>query len=383
MSIFSDEELTRYNRHLILPEIGLEGQQKLKSGSVLIVGAGGLGSPAAMYLAAAGIGKIGIVDYDVVEMSNLQRQILHGTKNLGKPKLESAKVRLKDINPFSKIETWEVELSSNNALEIFEGYDVILDGTDNFPARYLINDACVLTNKTNIYASIYRFEGQISVFNYNDGPCYRCFHPQPPRPGEVPSCAEGGVLGVLPGVMGALQANEAIKVVTGAGNVAAGRVIVYDALELRFTELKLDKDRGCVVCGENPDIDQLIDYKKFCGILPAKKSTDSNLQDNQIDVFGLKQKRDNNEDFILLDVREDFEYDIAHIEGSILIPLSELDARITELSHDEKYVVMCKLGGRSARAVEFMESHGFSDVKNLVGGIREWTAKIDDGLADY
>ncbi len=368
--MLTPQETNRYSRHLILPEVGPEGQKKLKNSSVLLIGAGGLGSPSALYLAAAGVGRIGIMDFDVVDESNLQRQILHGTSMIGKSKLESAKQRLNDLNPLIKIELISEKLTSQNALEIFKKYDVIADGTDNFPTRYLVNDACVLAGKPNVYASIFRFEGQVSVFNYQDGPCYRCLYKEPPPPGLVPSCAEGGVLGVLPGVIGALQATEVIKVLLGIGQVASGRLIMYDALKLKFRELKLRKDPTC-------SIEKLIDYDEFCGV-----KTQMNTKE-EITAQDYKSIRDANGNVVLIDVREPWEYDIASIEGSTLIPLGNLPQQVRQLDPNKSYVIHCKSGGRSAQAVDYLKSQGFKDVKNLLGGIRKWAVEIDPSLEIY
>ncbi len=378
----SKEELQRYNRHIILPEVGLAGQEKLKSGSALLVGAGGLGSPMALYLAAAGVGRIGLIDFDVVDASNLQRQILYGTSMIGSSKLKNAKERLLDLNPHIIIETYEERLSSANALDIFRKYDVIADGTDNFATRYLVNDACVLTKKPNVYGSIFRFEGQISVFNYQDGPCYRCLYAEPPPAGFVPSCAEGGVLGVLPGVIGTLQANEVIKILLGIGDVASKRLILYDALRLSFQELKLQKNPVCVLCGEHASQKTLIDYEQFCGL----SSTSTHLEtvmENEITVNELKTLLDKKADITLIDVREPHEYQISKIEGSILIPLGTLDKKVSELPPEKNYVIHCKMGGRSAQAVAFLQKNGFKNVKNLVGGINKWAKEIDTNIPTY
>ena len=380
MGKLSPDELRRYNRHIILPDFGLEGQEKLKESSVLLIGAGGLGSPAALYLAAAGVGRIGIVDFDVVDESNLQRQIIHGQSTIGKLKLESARARLEDINRHIKVETYEVPLTSENALELFEGYDVIADGTDNFPTRYLVNDACVLAGKPNVYASIFRFEGQLSVFHYQGGPCYRCLYSEPPPPGLVPSCAEGGVLGVLPGVVGSMQANE-VKVLTGIGEVAAGRLIMYDALRMKFRELKLRRNPDCVICGDHPTQKELIDYQLFCGVPTQEESVGQN--EYEISVQELKARMDRGDDFVLIDVREPFEHEISNIEKARLIPLSELEDHLSELDQDADYVIHCKSGGRSARAVDFLRAQGFENVKNLVGGINAWAQEVDTSLPTY
>ncbi|MFN3133996.1 MAG: molybdopterin-synthase adenylyltransferase MoeB [Candidatus Kryptonium sp.] len=374
------EEFLRYGRHLIMPEVGLKGQKKLKSASVLIVGAGGLGSPLAFYLAAAGVGRIGIVDFDVVDFSNLQRQIIHTTKDVGRSKLESAKEKLSALNPNIKIETYETRLTSENAIEIIKEYDIIVDGTDNFPTRYLVNDACVLLKKPNVYGSIFRFEGQVSVFYAEKGPCYRCLYQEPPPPGLVPSCAEGGVLGVLPGIIGTLQALEVIKLILGVGRPLIGRLLLFDALKMSFRELKLRKNPNCPVCGENPTIRELIDYEEFCGITPEQILRESGFE---ISVEELKSKLESGENIILIDVREPHEYEINRIHGSRLIPLSELPEKVNELDQTSEIVLYCKMGGRSARAVQFLRELGFTRVKNLAGGIDAWIEKVDPTMPKY
>ncbi len=388
----TNEEIKRYSRHLIMPEVGVDGQRRLKAGSVLCVGAGGLGSPAAMYLAAAGVGRIGIVDFDVVDYSNLQRQIIHGTSSIGKTKLESAKARLLDINPHIQIDTYETALSSENALELFAPYDVILDGTDNFPTRYLTNDACVLLGKPNAYGSIFRFEGQASVFGAKDGPCYRCLYPEPPPPGLVPSCAEGGVLGVLPGVIGVIQATEAIKLITGIGDPLVGRFLIYDALRMKFRELKLRKDPDCPVCGTHPTVTKLIDYEEFCGMRPsveaeavaaAEAAGATAASATEITAVELKQRMDRGDKLTIVDVREPNEYQINRIAGSQLIPLGEIPRRYAELEQDDEIVVHCKMGGRSAKAADYLRSVGFKRVLNLKGGILDWVDKVDPSQPKY
>ena len=382
----SQDEIKRYSRHLIMPEVGMDGQRKLKAGSVLCIGAGGLGSPAAMYLAAAGIGRIGIVDFDVVDFSNLQRQLLHGTKDVGRTKNESAKSRLNDLNPHVQVDTYETALSSQNALELFRDYDVILDGTDNFPTRYLVNDACVLTGKPNAYGSIFRFEGQASVFATAGGPCYRCLYPEPPPPGLVPSCAEGGVLGVLPGIIGVIQATETVKLILGIGEPLIGRFMIYDALRMRFRELKLRKDPECPACGTNPTVTKLIDYEQFCGLRPEPQQTQATgatVNDWEITPVDLKKKIDAGDAPFVLDVREPNEYQINKIAGSTLIPLGELPRRYQELPRDREIITQCKMGGRSAKAQEFLKSVGFTNVKNLRGGILEWIDKVDPSQPKY
>jgi molybdopterin/thiamine biosynthesis adenylyltransferase/rhodanese-related sulfurtransferase len=382
----SAEEIKRYSRHLIMPEMGMDGQRKLKASSVLCIGAGGLGSPAAMYLAAAGLGRLGIVDFDVVDYSNLQRQLLHGTSDVGRTKLASAKDRILDLNPHVQVDSYETALSSENALELFAPYDVILDGTDNFPTRYLVNDACVISGKPNAYGSIFRFEGQASVFATKDGPCYRCLYPEPPPPGLVPSCAEGGVLGVLPGIIGVIQATEAIKVMLGIGEPLIGRFLIYDALKMRFRELKLRKDPECPVCGTNPTVTKLIDYEQFCGMRPdppPAHTTGATVNNWEITPVELKQKLDAGETPFILDVREPNEYQINKIAGSTLIPLGDLPRRYQELPRDRDIVAQCKMGGRSAKAMEFLQSVGFTRVKNLRGGILEWIDKVDPSQPKY
>src|SRR5471030_3058264 len=356
MPDLSREELLRYSRHLILPEIGLEGQQKLKTAKVLLVGAGGLGSPVALYLAAAGVGTIGIVDFDVVDFSNLQRQILHTTLDVGSPKLESAKDKLLAINPGINVILHNVALSSENAMDIFKDFDIVADGTDNFPTRYLVNDACVLSGKPNVYGSIFRFEGQASVFATKDGPCYRCLYPEPPPPGLVPSCAEGGVLGVLPGVMGCIQATETIKLIIGAGEPLIGRFLIFDALKMKFRELKLRKDPDCPVCGTHPTVTKLIDYEEFCGVHPAATETSvaAGASATEITSTELKARLDKGDKLAIVDVREPNEYQINRIPGSVLIPLGEIPRRYAELNKDDELVMQCKSGARSAKAAEFL-----------------------------
>jgi adenylyltransferase/sulfurtransferase len=379
------EEIKRYSRHLIMPEIGMDGQRRIKAGSVLCIGAGGLGSPAAMYLAAAGVGRIGIVDFDVVDYSNLQRQLLHTTPDVGLSKLQSAKNKINALNPHVQVETFEEALSSDNAMRLFKGYDVILDGTDNFPTRYLVNDACVLMGIPNAYGSIFRFEGQASVFATKDGPCYRCLYPEPPPPGLVPSCAEGGVLGVLPGVIGVIQATESIKLLTGVGNPLIGRFLIYDALNMKFRELKLRRDPDCPVCGTHPTVTKLIDYDQFCGIVPAAQdhSAGATVSATEITPVELKAKLDAGETPFILDVREPNEYQINKIPGSTLIPLGELPRRYQELPKDRQIVAHCKMGGRSAKAQDYLKTVGFSDVLNLKGGILAWIDTVDPSQPKY
>jgi sulfur-carrier protein adenylyltransferase/sulfurtransferase len=376
----SRDEIMRYGRHLIMPEVGLEGQKKLKASSVLLVGAGGLGSPLALYLAAAGVGRIGIVDFDVVDQSNLQRQVLHGTEFIGKPKLQSAAQRIFSINPFVKVEPYETHLTSANALEILRNYDVIVDGTDNFPTRYLVNDACVLLHKPNVYGSIFRFEGQVSVFDAERGPCYRCLYSEPPPPGLVPNCAEGGVLGVLPGIIGTLQANETVKLLLGIGEPLIGRLVLFDALKTEFRELKLRKNPDCPICGTHPTIHTLIDYEAFCGITPLSSTIPAGVP--EITVEELKRRLDDHADIFILDVREQHEYTISHLGGH-LIPLNDLANRVHELDSSKEIVVYCASGVRSATATKFLAEMGFKKVKNLVGGINAWAERIDPSLPIY
>jgi sulfur-carrier protein adenylyltransferase/sulfurtransferase len=382
----SNEELQRYSRHLILPEVGVAGQKKLKAAKVLMIGAGGLGSPLALYLAAVGIGQLGIVDFDQVDRTNLQRQILHGTKDIGRPKLASAKDRLQDINPNTEVVTYEFAISAENALELFRQYDLVVDGTDNFPTRYLVNDACVLTGKPNVYGSIFRFEGQASVFDGQRGPCYRCLYPEPPPPGLVPSCAEGGVLGILPGIIGVIQATEAVKLILGVGDSLIGRLLLFDALRMKFREMKLRKNPACPLCGSNPTIQTLIDYQQFCGIAPTTTSTTKETTAvNEFDITPetFNQRLLAGERPFILDVREPAEYQICRLEGSTLIPLKQLPDRLAELDRNQEMIVHCKLGGRSAKAVELLRSQGFSKVKNLVGGIDAWAQRIDPTMPRY
>ena len=390
----SAAELARYSRHILIPDVGRAGQERLKASSALLIGAGGLGSPLALYLAAAGVGRIGIVEFDKIDETNLQRQILYGTSQVGQSKLQRAQERLADLNPAITIEPLEEPLTSANALELFARYDVVADGTDNFPTRYLVNDACVLTGKPNVYGSIFRFEGQISVFNYQGGPCYRCLYSEPPPPGLVPSCAEGGVLGVLPGVVGALQANEVIKALLGLGEVAAGRLVIYDALKLSFRQLKLRRNPQCVVCGERPTVTELIDYEQFCGVpalngssggpsaaAPGADGAGGGIR--EIDVHELQERLARGAGVRLIDVREPWEAEINHIEGADLIPLGELPDRLAELDPQASYVVHCKMGGRSANAVAQMQQAGFRDVVNLEGGISAWVDEIDPDQQSY
>jgi len=376
--LLSHEEILRYSRHLILPDVGVEGQKKLKAARVLLVGAGGLGSPAALYLAAAGVGTLGIVDFDVVDKTNLQRQVLHGTSTVGISKLESARQRIHDLNPNVRVEPFETRLTADNALDIIRDFDIVADGTDNFPTRYLVNDACVLLAKPNVYGSIFRFEGQASVFYAKQGPCYRCLYSEPPPPGLVPSCAEGGVLGVLPGIIGSIQAMETIKLILGVGEPLIGRLVLFDALKLQFRELKLEKDPDCPVCGTHPTITGPIDYEAFCGI-GAEPSYDG----AEITAQDLKQEWDKNPDLLVLDVREPHEYEIARIDGAVLIPLSELPTRLGELDGHREIVTHCHHGARSLKALEILKAAGFSRVRSLRGGIDAWAVNVDPSLPRY
>ena len=377
----NNEEIARYSRHLILPEVGMEGQLKLKQARVAMIGAGGLGAPLGLYLAAAGIGRIGIVDFDVVDASNLQRQVIHGTKDIGRKKLDSAADSMRDINPHVQIEKFDTGLTRENALEILRGYDLVVDGTDNFPTRYLVNDACVLLKKPNVYGSIFRFEGQATVFAYEDGPCYRCLYPEPPPPGLVPSCAEGGVLGILPGIIGLIQATEAVKIILGAGETLKGRLLLYDALGMRFRELKLRRDPECPVCGDHPTVKKLIDYQEFCGVRPmASQPAPSG---DVIDAVELKSKLDRGDRLVLIDVREPHEYQIARIPGARLIPLGELPKRLSELDPEADIIAHCKSGGRSQQAVDLLKANGFRHVRNMTGGITAWSDKVDPAVPKY
>jgi adenylyltransferase/sulfurtransferase len=377
------DDLSRYSRHLILPEVGMEGQRRLKAAKVLCVGTGGLGSPLAFYLAAAGIGTLGLVDFDVVDASNLQRQIIHSTKDIGRKKLDSAAEKLTALNPVLNVVKHDTMLTSANALEIFKDYDVVADGTDNFPTRYLVNDACVLLGKPNAYGSIFRFEGQASVFATEEGPCYRCLYPEPPPPGLVPSCAEGGVLGILPGLVGVIQATEVIKLILGKGEPLIGRLLLVDALSMRFRELKLRKNPECPVCGTNPTVKQLIDYQQFCGIVPDTPQ-ESNVKNGipQITVRELKRRLDAGEDFQLIDVREPYEYQIAQIGGK-LIPQNDVPQRLAEIDRDREVVVHCRSGARSQRIAEFLKQAGYPQVSNVEGGILAWSDEIDPRVQKY
>ncbi|HEU4416913.1 MAG TPA: molybdopterin-synthase adenylyltransferase MoeB [Candidatus Angelobacter sp.] len=376
----NNEEILRYSRHLIMPEVGMEGQQKLKAARVLCIGTGGLGSPLALYLSAAGVGTIGLVDFDVVDFTNLQRQVIHFTGDVGRPKLQSATEKIAAINPFVNVIPFETRLTSENALKIFDGFDIIVDGTDNFPTRFLVNDACVFTGKPNVYGSIFRFEGQASVFGAKDGPCYRCLYPEPPPPGLVPSCAEGGVLGILPGLVGLIQATETIKLILGSGQSLVGRLLLVDALSMKFRELKLRKNPDCVVCGTNPTVTKLIDYEEFCGLRGQEKPVSNGVP--EITVEELKQRLDAREDLFILDVREPHEYQICNLNG-VLIPLNDLPRRVNELDPSKEMVVHCRSGARSARAVGFLRQAGFTKAKNLAGGILAWADRIDPKVPKY
>jgi sulfur-carrier protein adenylyltransferase/sulfurtransferase len=383
------DEILRYSRHLILPEVGMEGQVKLKNAKVLMVGAGGLGAPLGLYLAASGVGRIGIVDFDVVDFTNLQRQVIHGTKDVGKKKLDSAAESMQDINPYLQVDKYEVAISSENALDIIKEYDMVIDGTDNFPTRYLINDACVILKKPNVYGSIFRFEGQATIFAYPGGPCYRCLYPEPPPPGLVPSCAEGGVLGILPGIIGLVQATEAVKLILGVGEPLIGRLMLYDALAMRFRELKLRRNPECPVCGDHPTQTELIDYHQFCGVPHPSEIKEEVApvpgfeSDTEIDVTALKARLDRGDKFQFIDVREPHEYQIASIPGAKLIPLNDVPKRIKELDPNVETIVHCKMGGRSAKAATFLRSQGFKSVKNTLGGITAWSDKIDPSVPKY
>jgi adenylyltransferase/sulfurtransferase len=377
----SKEEILRYSRHLIMPEVGMDGQLKLKQACVLLIGAGGLGAPLGLYLAAAGVGHLGIVDFDVVDFTNLQRQVTFSTSDVGRPKLDAAKDRLAGLNPAIEIQTYETRLTSSNALDLFRGYDIVVDGTDNFPTRYLVNDACVLLGKRNVYGSIFRFEGQVSIFGAPDGPCYRCLYPEPPPPGLVPSCAEGGVLGVLPGIVGAIQAIEAIKLILGTGDPLIGRLLLFDALGMKFRELKLKKNPTCPLCGPNPTITKLIDYEEFCGIrgeeAPAPASTVPEMTPRE-----LKQRLDHGDNIFVLDVREPHEYQICNLNG-YLIPLGDLPKRVHELDSSREIVAHCRSGKRSAEAAEFLRKAGFRKIWNLKGGILAWADEVDPSVPKY
>ena len=379
-AVLTNDEILRYSRHLIMPEVGMEGQQKLKAAKVLCIGAGGLGSPLTLYLGAAGVGTLGIVDFDVVDYTNLQRQIIHTTDDVGRKKLDSASDKLKAINPFLNLRMFETKLTSANALELFREFDIIADGTDNFPTRYLVNDACVLTGKPNVYGSIFRFEGQASVFATEEGTCYRCLYPEPPPPGLVPSCAEGGVLGILPGLVGVIQATETIKLILGVGDSLAGRLLLVDALGMKFRELKLRKNPDCPACGKNRTITKLIDYEEFCGIRGQEEPAGNDVP--AISVEDLKKKLDAKADIFVLDVREPHEYQICNLKG-YLIPVGDLPKRVNELDSSREIIAHCRSGVRSAKAVNFLRRSGFKKVYNLTGGILAWADRIDPTMPKY
>jgi adenylyltransferase/sulfurtransferase len=378
----SQEEVARYSRHLIMPEVGMDGQKRLKAAAVLLIGAGGLGSPLGLYLAAAGVGRLGLVDFDVVDFSNLQRQVLHGTPDVGRPKLQSAREKLQAINPEVRIDLYETRLSTANALSILAPYDIVIDGTDNFPTRYLVNDACVLLKKPNVYGSIFRFDGQASVFWPPHGPCYRCLYPEPPPPGEVPSCAEGGVLGILPGLVGCIQATEAVKLILGKGSPLVGRLLLYDALQMSFQEFKVRRNPKCPMCGDRPTITELIDYDQFCGVR-GQETAPAAVGSAEITVDELKARLDRGEQVFILDVRNPEEYQIARIAGSVLLPLPQLAQRFAELDRGREMVVHCKSGMRSAKAIQFLRQQGFDKLQNLKGGILAWADRIDPTMPKY
>jgi len=377
----SNEEIGRYSRHLIMPEVGMEGQLKLKNAKVLLIGTGGLGAPVAMYLAAAGVGKLGLVDFDTVDVSNLQRQVIHGTKDIGKKKVDSAEETMKDINPFIEVVKYEVPLTSANALEILKDYDIVADGTDNFPTRFLVNDACVLLGIPNVYASIFRFEGQATVFCKDDGPCYRCLYPEPPPPGLVPSCAEGGVLGILPGVVGLIQATEVIKLILGEGQPLQGRLMLYDALAMKFRELKIRRNPECQ--GKCTVVKELIDYQQFCGVPHQEAPLPAPVSSTDIAPQEVKQLIDSGADFVLVDVREPHEYQICKIDRARLMPLGDLPKRLDELDKNADIVMHCKMGGRSAKACDLLRASGFTKVRNMTGGILAWAEKVDPTVPKY
>jgi molybdopterin/thiamine biosynthesis adenylyltransferase/rhodanese-related sulfurtransferase len=378
----SKEEIMRYSRHLIMPEVGMDGQLKLKQAKVLCIGTGGLGAPVGLYLAAAGVGRIGLVDFDSVDLTNLQRQILFGTQDIGRPKIEAAADRLRNLNPDIQIDQFETRLTGDHALDILKNYDIVVDGTDNFPTRYLVNDACVILGKPNVYGSIFRFEGQITIFGAPAGPCYRCLYPEPPPPGLVPSCAEGGVLGVLPGIVGAIQAAETLKLIIGKGEPLIGRLLLFDALAMRFRELKLRKNPDCPVCGERPTITKLIDYAEFCGVRGEETASPAQAGVPEIAPRELKARLDRGDDLFVLDVREPHEYQICNLGGH-LIPLGELSRRVNELDSSREIVAHCRSGKRSAEAVEFLRSAGFRKVLNLKGGILAWSDEVDASVPKY
>src|SRR5258706_660929 len=380
----NQEEILRYSRHLIMPEVGVDGQEKLRIASILLIGCGGLGSPLSMYLSAAGVGHLGLVDFDVTDFTNLQRQVAFGTQDVGRPKVEATKDRIASINPNVKVTTYRTKLSGENVMDIFKEYGIMIDGTDNFPTRYLVNDACVFRQKPNVYGSIFRFEGQATVFWADKGPCYRCLYPEPPPPGMVPSCAEGGVLGILPGTIGLIQATEAVKIILGKGEPLVGRLLLYNALDMKFREVNVQKDPDCPVCGKNPTITALIDYEQFCGIGLGEE--EAAVQTNgvpEISAQELKQKFDHKDNFVLLDVREPHEYQIAKIPGSKLIPLGEVMKRARELDTADDIVVHCRSGARSAKAIHELQKLGFKRLKNLKGGILAWSQDVDPSVPQY
>lgn len=382
--ILTSAEVARFNRHIILPQVGLEGQERLKQAKVLVIGTGGLGSPIAMYLAAAGVGTIGLVDFDVVDETNLQRQIIHVTADVGRPKVESARDKLLALNPALQVEVHGDGIKRGNVRAIIRGYDVVVDGTDNFPTRYLVNDACVLEGKPLIYASIFQFEGQVTVFNHDDGPCYRCLYPEPPPAGLVPSCAEGGVLGVLPGVIGVIQATEAIKIILGHGLTLNGRLLLYDAMDMHFREVKLRRDPACPACGEQPTIHEVVAYEQFCGLPPTEAEVEEEvLGEDDVSPRQLQAMMAADPNLFVLDVREPFELEICRIKGSWEIPLGQIAARFAEVPKDQDVVVHCKMGGRSAQAVQFLKSKGYTRAKNLAGGILRWIDEVDGSLSKY
>jgi sulfur-carrier protein adenylyltransferase/sulfurtransferase len=377
----SNEEILRYSRHLIMPEVGMEGQLKLKNAKVLLIGTGGLGAPLGLYLAAAGVGHLGLVDFDVVDFTNLQRQVTFGSDDIGKPKTAAAQARLSNLNPDIQIETFETKLTSENALELFKNFNIIVDGTDNFPTRYLVNDACILLGKPNVYGSIFRFEGQVTVFGMPDGPCYRCLYPEPPPPGLVPSCAEGGVLGVLPGIVGSIQAMETIKLILGIGDSLKGRLLLFDALAMKFRELKLRKNPNCPACGDHPTITKLIDYYEFCGVR-GEEAPGPDVQVPEITPRDLKSRLDRGDDLFILDVREPHEFQICNLNGH-LIPLGELPHHLHELDSSREIVAHCRSGKRSAEAVDFLRKAGFRKIVNLKGGILAWSDEVDPSVPKY
>ena len=379
----SKDEVLRYSRHLIMPEVGMQGQLKLKNAKVIMIGTGGLGAPLGLYLSAAGIGRIGLVDFDVVDFTNLHRQVIHGTKDVGRKKLDSAAEHMLDVNPNVQIDRYEVALDSSNALEILKPYDIVIDGTDNFPTRYLVNDACVILKKPNVYGSIFRFEGQASVFAYPGGPCYRCLYPEPPPPGLVPSCAEGGVLGILPGIIGLIQATEAVKLILGTGEPLVGRLLLYEALGMRFRELKLRRNPDCPVCGDHPTITELIDYQQFCGVPVQEPAPLPGTKEGEIDPVEVHEKMERGDNFVLLDVREPHEYLICNIPFAKLIPLGDLPKRVNELDTAVEIVAHCKSGVRSAKACDFLRQAGFRKVRNMKGGITAWSDKVDPSVPKY